>query len=560
MNLPPSWYLGFQIDNETNSYGTAGPNVHEAFVDHLKRKFGSVARLNEVWGLTYWGQLLGDWDEFPPRHDAVSPAYKLEWERFQHQIVTDYLGWHAGIVRELKRPDQFVVHNFDGGLRTDRDEYAIAQHLDITGVNPYHAVQDDLDGWMIAVSGDLCHSLKRQSYLVVEAAAQSTGFGSSAYQYPPYDGQLRLNAYSHLASGANMVAYWHWHSLHYGNETFWKGVLSHDLEENRVYREMSRVGAELKKIGPRLVNLRPQNKVAILYSVPAYHALEFMPFNEGGEGGTNFPSWQFPPKGFREPVMGTDYMTIFRQLHETLYRMNVGVDLVFPQTAHFDDYDVLVVPALYVASDDLLGRLVDFVKGGGHLLLTFKSGFADENSRVRWSRAPGPLREAAGFSYQEFSTLKEPLPLAGDPFEVGEENRVSVWAEMLPPEGAEVLARYDHHFFGQFPAITRNAFGKGTLTYEGTVLSDALQDKVLRDLLGRSGLTGSDQDLPPAVRLRQGLGRDGKPLRYYLNYSRSPQSFAYPHASGSDLLTGEGIDEGQQVTLEPWDLVIIEEG
>jgi beta-galactosidase len=552
--------IGFQIDNETSSYGTAGPNVQKAFVDHLERKHGRVAKLNEVWGLTYWGQLLNDWDEFPPRDDTVNPGYKLEWERFQHQIATDYLAWHAAIVRELKRPDQFVTHNFDGGLRTDRDEYAIAQHLDITGVNPYHVVQDDLDGWMIALSGDLCRSLKRQNYLIVETMAQTTGFASSAYQYPPYDGQLRLNAYGHLASGANMVAYWHWHSLHYGNETFWKGVLSHDLEENRIYREMARVGAELRKIGPKLVDLKPKNRVAILYSVEAYHALEFMPFNKGGGGGTNLPSWQFPPKGYREPVTGTDYITLVRQLHETLFRLNVGVDLVFPQSTSFGDYDVLVVPALYVASDALLGRLVDFVKGGGHLLLTFKSGFADEHSRVRWSRAPGPLREAAGFSYQEFSTLKEPLPLAGDPFGAGDENRVSVWADMLLPEGAAILARYDHHFFGRFPAITRNAFGKGTLTYEGTVLSDALQRKVLLDILGRAGLTGPDQDLPPPVRLRQGAGRAGKRLRYYLNYSRAPQSFAYPHASGTDLLTGKSVEKSQPVTLEPWGLVIVEEG
>ena len=552
--------IGFQIDNETRPHGTAGPNVQKGFVDYLKKKYGTVDELNEVWGLAYWGQLMNDWDEFPPRDDSVNPGYKLEWVRYEHKIVEDFLAWQARIVNELKRDDQFVTHNFDGGLQVDRDEFEVAKHLDLAGVNPYHLVQDDLDGWMIAVSGDLCRSLKGKNYLIIETAAQSTGFGSGAYQYPPYDGQLRLNVYGHLASGANMVAYWHWHSLHYGNETYWKGVLSHDLEPNRIYAEMSRVGAELKKLGPRLANLRPDNKVAMLYSVDSYHALEFLPFNKGGSGGTNVPSWMRPPEGYHEPVTGTDYMTLFRRLHEALYRLNVGVDLVFPQSTNFDDYDVLVVPALYVASDELLGRLVDFVDGGGHMLLTLKSGFADEHSRVRWSRAPGPLREAAGFSYQEFSTLKEPLPLADDPFGVGDDNRVSVWADMLIPEGAEVLARYDHHFFERFPAITRNAFGSGTLTYEGTVLSDALQEKVLLDILGRAGLTGPDQDLPSSVRLRQGLSPAGKHLRYYLNYSRSPQSFTYPHGSGTDLLTGETIESGQQVTLEPWDLVIVEEG
>jgi len=45
--------------------------------------------------------------------------------------------------------------------------------------------------------------------------------------------------------------------------------------------------------------------------------------------------------------------------------------------------------------------------------------------------APGPLRDAAGLHYQEFSSLLRPLALKDDPFQVGADNRVSDWAEML---------------------------------------------------------------------------------------------------------------------------------
>jgi beta-galactosidase len=280
--------------------------------------------------------------------------------------------------------------------------------------------------------------------------------------------------------------------------------------------------------------------------VDSYHGLQFMPFdNKGGR------MW--------ETEIGTTYMTILNQLARTLYDLNVGMDFVFPQTTDLSRYDVLVVPPLYVADDALLGRLAAFVERGGHLLLTFKSGFCDEHSRVRWTRAPGPLREAAGFSYQEFSTLREPLPLKGDPYGVGEANRVRIWAEMLIPEGAETLAVYDHPFFGRYPALTRHRHGRGTLTYEGTVLSDELQKAVLLDVLKRAGLTGPDQGLPPPVRLRQGVSRDGTRLRYYLNFSGQPQAFAYPHGSGADVLTGRAMAKGANVTLEPWDLVVVEE-
>jgi beta-galactosidase len=345
-----------------------------------------------------------------------------------------------------------------------------------------------------------------------------------------------MNVYGHLADGANMVEYWHWHSLHYGQETYWKGLLSHDLEPNRVYNEASRVAHELQKIGPKLVNLRKQNDVAIFYSRDSYHGIRFMPFADQA-----------------------DYMTVLNQFHAALYRMNAGTDFVTPETPDLARYKVIVVPPLYVASDATLKRLVEYVRGGGHLVLTFKSGFTNEYDTVRDTMAPGPLREAAGFHYQEFSNLAAPLPLKGDPFQAGSENRVSAWAEMIIPGTAKPLAYYDHPFFGKYPAITRNAFGKGTVTFEGTVLSDGLQGKVLLDVLKLAGLTGPDQQLPEKVTVKHGTGNSGRRIHYYFNYSGAELRFTYPYAAGTDLLTGKAIGGSAPVSLAPWDLVIVEE-
>ena len=527
--------IGYQIDNETGPYGTAGKNVQSGFVEYLKKKFRSTAQLNKLWGFVYWGQLVNDWDELPPRDGILNPGYKLEWERYQQKIVTDFLAWQASIVNEYKKPGQFITQNFVGGVRTNIDEFEIARHLDIASVNPYHAVQDDLDGESIALSGDLCRSLKQSNYLITETNAQTIGWDSKT-QFPPYDGQLRLNVYSHVSSGANMVAYWHWHSLHYGQETYWKGVLSHDLEPNRAYREVSRIGRELQQVGPKLVNLKKASRVALLYSIDSHHGIQFMPFHDS-----------------------VDYLHLLRQFYRTLYRLNVGVDFVFPQSANFSDYQVIVVPPLYVASDELLQKLSSFVENGGHLLLSLKSGFCDEFSTVRSTRAPGPLRKAAGFHYQEFTNLKQELRLKDDPFRAGEGNKVSVWAEFLIPETASGLAFYDHPFFGKYPAITRNRHGKGTVTYEGTVLSDQLQAKVMEDMLKLAGLFGPDQELTSAVRVKSGLNPAGKNVRYYLNYSSQAQVVRYPYAAGSDLLTQKKIERSESVTLAPWDLVIIEE-
>ncbi|HSD67066.1 MAG TPA: beta-galactosidase trimerization domain-containing protein, partial [Vicinamibacteria bacterium] len=213
---------------------------------------------------------------------------------------------------------------------------------------------------------------------------------------------------------------------------------------------------------------------------------------------------------------------------------------------------------LYVASDALLGRIADFAKAGGHVLLTLKSGFTNEWSTVRWTRAPGPLREAAGISYQEFSGLKEPLPLRGDPFRAGPENRVSVWADMVLAETAKPLAFYDHPFFGRYPALTRNAFGKGTVTYQGTVLSAALQERVVADVLRTAGIV-PEAGLPARVRSRQAVGRDGRALRFYLNFSGEPQALAYAHGAGTELLSQKAVAAGERLTLAPWDLAVVRE-
>ncbi len=110
--------------------------------------------------------------------------------------------------------------------------------------------------------------------------------------------------------------------------------------------------------------------------------------------------------------------SLVQPVHRALYDANVGTDFVFPDDRpDFSQYKLIVVPALYIADDALLKKISDYVKGGGHVLMTFKSGFANENSAVRWVRAPGPLREAAGFTYQEFSNLEKPLALKDDPFQ-----------------------------------------------------------------------------------------------------------------------------------------------
>jgi beta-galactosidase len=527
--------IGYQIDNETSSAGAANPDVQAGFVEYLKKKYKTVDELNKVWGLNYWGQRFNSWSEIPQRDGVLNPGWKLDWERYSQWETTDFLAWQAGLVNEYKRPDQFVTHDFAALPRVEVDELSVAKSLDIVAANPYHGTQDDFDGEGSSSAGDYARSLKRTNYLITETNAEAIGWDSKG-QFPPYDGQLREDVYTHVSSGANMVEYWHWHSLHYGQETYWKGVLGHDLQPGRAYDEVSRTAHELQRIGPEIVDYQRKNDVAILYSRDSYYGIEFMKFSDK-----------------------VNYRTILWQMYRALYRANIGVDYIFPESTNLADYKVIVVPPLYIASDALLNRLAEYVKNGGRLLIAFKSGFCNEYSTVRWEMMPGPLKEAAGFHYQEFSSLKQPLALKSDPFHAGEQNQVSAWAEMIIPDTAKGLAVYDQPFFEKYTAITRNEYGKGTLTYEGTVLSDTLQQKVLMDVLKEAGLLSTDQSLPAPVRVKHGKNKNGRTLHFYLNYSSEPQTFGYRYSAGEELLTQSSVSHDQKLTLKPWDVAIVEE-
>ena len=526
--------IGYQIDNETFPTGVPTPYMNAAFLDRLKQKYKAPDTINKIWGLVYWGQLVDSWDDLPPRNGILNPGYKLEWENFQHDVVTDYLAWQAKIVNQYKRPDQFITQDFSGGVHTNLDQWAIAGNLDIVAENPYFETQKRLDARTIWFSGDLGRSLKHTNYLVTETNAQTIGWDSRT-QYPQYPGQLRLVVYTHLAAGANMVEYWHWHSLHYGQETYWKGVLSHDLEPNRTYAEVSRVASELKKLGAQLVDLKKDDKVAILFSADSANALSYMPVSDH-----------------------VNYMTVLKQMYDALYDLNIEPDFVQAGDPNLSRYKVLLVPPLYSTSDRVLQQISDYVKNGGQVVMAFKSGFTNEYSTVRDVMAPGPLRAAAGFHYQEFTNLAEPEPLTPDPYGVGEQNKGSVWEEFLVPETAQVVASFDDPYW-HFPAIMRNQYGGGTLTYEGTFLTDTLQREVIREVLRRAGLTGPDQNLPGVVKVRHGRNAQGKLLHYYLNFSGEEQTFSYPYGNGSDLLTNASVRQGQAFNLKPWDLAIVAE-
>jgi beta-galactosidase len=218
------------------------------------------------------------------------------------------------------------------------------------------------------------------------------------------------------------------------------------------------------------------------------------------------------------------------------------------------------VPALYAAPDSLLQRLNLFAKNGGHILYTFKCGFANENGKVRTSKQPGIIGEACGIEYSQF-TIPVNVSLKDDPFHVGKENNtVQKWMELINPTTAIVLAQYDHAVWGKYAAITQNKYGKGLVTYMGCMTSDTITEKIIENVVKAAGLWSVDQEIRFPLIVKSGVNQLGKIIHYYFNYSDKPASFIYRHNNGEELLTGTGVAHDKSLEIAAWGVKIIEEG
>ena len=541
--------IGFQLDNETKYYGTAGKNVQEQFVKYIREKFhDDLDALNYEFGLDYWSNRINAWEDFPDVRGTINGSLGAEFEKFQRTLVDKFLGWQADIVNEYRREDQFVTHNLDFewrgysyGIQPYVNHFHASQCLTIAGTDIYHPTQDDLTGVEIAFGGDLIRSLKQDNYLVIETEAQ--GFPG----WTPYKGQLRLQAYSHLASGANSVMYWHWHSIHNSFETYWKGLLSHDFQENATYREACTIGNEFARLGKHLVNLKKKNEVAVLVSNEALTALNWFRIQEQAPGAD---------------AKSIYYNDVMRWMYDTLYHMNVECDFIWPESENLEQYKAIVVPALYAAPDELLIRLKQYVENGGTLIASFKTAFANENVKVSHQVQPHILSNCFGVHYDQF-TFPKNVGLTGEiiPKKTDQKGNAhpaaNVFMELLVSEGAEVLASYEHYNWKDYAAITRNHYGKGQAVYIGCMTDEETLKSVYKAVLPEAGVEIPEYHYPIIV--RKGLNDLGKTVCYFLNYSGMELEMPYDYKNGIELLENTAVENGTALQMPAWGVKIVEE-
>ncbi len=549
--------IGYQLDNETKSYGTAGPRVQAMFVDYLKEKFPDINDFNHEFGLDYWSNRVNDWDDFPDVRGTINQSLAAEFCKFQRSLVTKFLSWQADIVREYKRDDQFITQNFDFdwtthsiGYQSQVDQYDASRCMTVAGADIYHPSNEELTGAEITVCGNISRSLKKDNYLILETEAQGLT------PWLPYPGQLRLQAYSHIANGSNSVMYWHWHSIHNAIESYWKGVLSHDFSENETYREAVVIGNEWNKIGFHLKNLKKENKIAIMLD------------NASLTGFTQFPL---------EKAGANGYNTVMRWFSDALYRLNIEYDMISSRERDFSSYECLIVPALYSAPESLLLALDSYVRNGGHLITTFRSGFSDEYLKIYPDMQPHILHECLGLHYDQFThphhvdivpVQSDVMAAAQEHFSHPDDSAFSLtssaceWMELITCDTAVPVLKYSHPAYERYAAAAKNQYGNGSTLYFGTMFeNDELLESVLLSFLHETGFSGGDlsSDAPhyPLI-IKRGINDSGKELCYYLNYSKDPVSVTHHGKNGVELISEAAIVCGDKIDLGGWGVAVVE--
>jgi beta-galactosidase len=559
--------IGWQVDNEPGTEIFFNDGVFESFKKSLEKEYGDIENLNKVWGLTYWSHRLNNYDELWRADGNTNPSYNIAWRKHQARLTTDFIQWQRAIIRGIVSDKQFITTCVALG-RPGQDILQIGEALDITAVNVYYATQDGLSHpralkehseqfasplWIqtdgasaVTLQADMARAIRQENFLVTETNAYSTGHGSAVGQFPPYPGQMTQIALMLISRGAQMVEYWHWHTLHYGNENYWGGVLGHSLKPARTFNTFKQTSSLINAISAEVFNLSPISEVAMLINTESRWAFEHQPTLRHADGSPDLLSYEKSLHSF----------------HEACFNSDLGVQIIGDKQLPSDvkefvkKYPIFILHTYYVSDDRVLRFAVEYARAGGHLVVTPRTGYADSRNVIRYEEMPGILREAAGVRYSEYSNVTKPVDVKNaDGVSIG---RATIWIDGLEVETATEVAKYVHPHFGSFSAITNNKFGDGQVTYFGT-----FPDQQLGKFFGSYLAEGVKRGVTPtstnkSVTVNKAISESGEKLYFIFNWGWDVAEVNVPFASknlGNDNL----IVEGSTIRLEPWGVIVIAE-
>jgi beta-galactosidase len=489
-----------------------------SFRSWLERRYGSVGALNDAWGSAFWSQRYTDFAEVtPPRMTPTlaNPSQVLDYKRFTSEAFLEEFLEEKRVLKAA-RPDIPLTTNFMGFLKA-LDYFTWARELDVVSTDNYPDPADPESAAASAMHYDLIRSLNKSvPWVVMEQTTARVNWRE--HNVPKSPGQMRALCYQALGRGASGVLFFQWRASRSGAEKFHSALVSHSGQDSPVWAEVTRLGRELSS-PQQWHNAEVQARAAVVFSWPNWWAVE---------------SPASPAHDFR---MHDQLAWMYRPL----YHRFVTLDFASPAEA-LGRYEALLVPSLYLVTEEEAANLCSYVEQGGTAVISFWSGIVDEHDGVYLGPYGGPLRPLLGCDVLDVAPLAS-ADIVEVEWEDGTVTAASFWLDIAQarPE-ARVLARVTSGPWAGTPAVVESRYGRGRVLYLGTRL-DSIGLQRVYDLVPalQSGLT--ETDAGPAGDLERVVRRsDGHDYEFVINHTDADRKVLLA-APGYDVL-GEREADG----------------
>jgi beta-galactosidase len=501
------------------------------FQEWLQRRYGTLDELNARWWMAFWSHTYTDWSQITPPlagGENLTHGLNVDYFRFMTDSQLECYCNERDIIRSIT-PDIPITTNLMGTYKP-LDYRRWAREMDVISWDCYP--RPNQTPGEIAFLHDLNRGLKDgQPFLLMEQTPSSQNWQDvNALKRP---GILRLWSYLALAHGADSVLYFQWRRGRGGCEKLHGAIVEHaGREDTRVFREVSRIGAELKQLGDAIVGAGMQSQVAILFDWENWNAVD------DAVG----------------PIRAKRYVETVVKHYLAFYRKNIPVDVVFSDS-DFSQYDILIAPMLYMVKTGVAEKVEAFVSKGGSFVTTFLSGLVDETDLAFENGYPGPLREVLGIWVEEIDALYE-----------GQTNTIVMrdgsgtfscgrLADLLHAETAETLATYGSDFYAGMPVVTDNRFGSGHAYYLASDPEDPFLDGFYEQIARQHRLSPA-LAAPARVEITTRL-KNSMRLYFVLNHNSELATLPLAARTFRDLLSGERIHD--QLLLEGYGVSILVE-
>jgi beta-galactosidase len=503
------WHVSNEIGNENASCFSDETAV--AWQEWLRAKYGTLERLNDAWVTTVWGHTYTDFAQLqPPRaaRTGHNPSLLLDFARFTSDALLGHYLAERDVLREVT-PDIPVTTNFMIMTDPGAADYGVwGREVDLVANDHYTIAADPRRHVDLSFSADRTRGIAGgRPWILMEHS-------TAAVSWQPVNraksaGELHRNTIAHIARGADGALFFQWRQARAGAEQFHSAMVPHAGPESRIFRDIERLGEMLRRLAPVRGTVVARAEVALLFDHDSAAAM----------------------RAGRTPTEHLDVLDLPLAVHEALTRRGIAVD-VLTSDQPLDGYEVVIAPTLYLVTDAAADALRRFVEGGGHALVSYFSGIADEAGQIRLGGYPGAFRDLLGVWVDEFFPL-----LLDEAITLDDGSQATLWSERVDARDAQVLTRFTAGDLAGEPAITRRRTGEGSATYLATRPGAAALDRLLDDVLSAAGVR-------PVARIEPGLevvrraGESGSYL-FAINHDDAPRRL---DARGLDLLTDEEAD------------------